>query len=523
MACETCGEKPKNPAKDFTKAVIEIDNPETLVLLRKVVIPTSMGTEEQIPAVVGKYKNVILYYEANKHTYIYSSDGIPTLIEVDIPQELWDRIATLEDGLGREVEARAAGDARLQQELDDFKNSPDVVDIVPTYAALQDYDTSGLGDKDIIRVLADETHDGQSTYYRWNLSSQTWTYIGAVGDYYTKTQVDSLLGEKQDELAAGANITIAEVDDVLTISATDTTYSAFTGTDGQTAGSAGLVPAPATTDAGKVLGADGSWVAGGPTIAQTIGNSTTSVMSQDATSSMIFADPTSGNNIKIGNGASTSAFRGISIGAGATASVANATAVGATTNVSGTGAAAFGFNAIARSQESIAAGYQAVVQANSNRSVAIGYTASAGNTSAISIGNGAYTRGESSIAIGGSANTNTAAQMGVAIGYSSSVEASVIRSIAIGPYASATGSYAVALGANASATQQGQFDISTGSASTGYNSTSYRLLTGVHDPVNAHDAATKGYVDSTISAGVPTINSQDWSDLWQQMTILHMA
>ena len=42
------------------------------------------------------------------------------------------------------------------------------------------------------------------------------------------------------------------------------TYSNFTGTDGTTAGEAGLVPAPATTDAGKFLKADGTWdVAGG--------------------------------------------------------------------------------------------------------------------------------------------------------------------------------------------------------------------------------------------------------------------
>lgn len=36
-------------------------------------------------------------------------------------------------------------------------------------------------------------------------------------------------------------------------------YTAFTGTDGNTAGTSGLVPAPATTDAGKFLKADGTW------------------------------------------------------------------------------------------------------------------------------------------------------------------------------------------------------------------------------------------------------------------------
>lgn len=64
----------------------------------------------------------------------------------------------------------------------------------------------------------------------------------------------------QAKLTAGSNVTISDN----TISATDTTYSNFTGTDGTSVGTAGLVPAPATTDAGKFLKADGTWdTAGG--------------------------------------------------------------------------------------------------------------------------------------------------------------------------------------------------------------------------------------------------------------------
>lgn len=44
-----------------------------------------------------------------------------------------------------------------------------------------------------------------------------------------------------------------------TVALTDTTYSDFVGTDGTVAGTAGLVPAPATTDAGEYLKADGTW------------------------------------------------------------------------------------------------------------------------------------------------------------------------------------------------------------------------------------------------------------------------
>lgn len=79
--CNSCG-KPKCSCKnkDFTKRVIEIDNPEQITLMRKVVIPASMGDDTTVPPVVGKYKNVLLFYEANSKSYLYSSDGIPTLL-----------------------------------------------------------------------------------------------------------------------------------------------------------------------------------------------------------------------------------------------------------------------------------------------------------------------------------------------------------------------------------------------------------------------------------------------------------
>lgn len=63
----------------------------------------------------------------------------------------------------------------------------------------------------------------------------------------------------QPKLTAGSNVTINNN----TISATDTTYSSFTGTDGTTAGTTGLVPAPATTDTDKFLKSDGTWAAAG--------------------------------------------------------------------------------------------------------------------------------------------------------------------------------------------------------------------------------------------------------------------
>lgn len=77
--------------------------------------------------------------------------------------------------LVREVAERVIG---LDEEVQEMKNNPDVVDIVATYADLQSYDTSTLTDKDIIRVLQDSTHGGNSTYYRWNSTTEEFDFVG---------------------------------------------------------------------------------------------------------------------------------------------------------------------------------------------------------------------------------------------------------------------------------------------------------------------------------------------------------
>lgn len=304
-----------------------------------------------------------------------------------------ETIATQQD-VSNEATARENADTNLQGQIDAISASSDVTDIVGTYADLQAYDTTHLKDNDIIKVLQDESQNGETTYYRWSTSTQTFTLIGEEGPYYTKSQTDTLLQAKQDTLTAGSNITIASDN---TISATDTTYSAFTGTDGTAAGTAGLVPAPATTDAGKVLGANGSWVTGGPNVVQSTGTSTTDVMSQNATTRMVYDDPNAQTRIKIGG----------------------STIIG------------------------------------SDQNTVVGYGSGA---------NGA-------------------------------------KAVAIGANNWASGSFGIALGAGAAATQQGQFDVSTGASypTRGYNNSTYRLLTGLYDGQNAHDAATKGQLDSAVT------------------------
>ena len=492
MTCTACGEHPKeNTAKGFPKAVVEINNPETLVLLRKVVIPASMGDETAFPPAIGKYFNVLLHYEASGNNYLYSSDGIPTEIGANVPSEVINRIEALEDGyddlvedyeqlqsqvgdvseaLSAETSARENADIGLQGQIDALTVSSGVIDVLGTYQDLQNYDTTHVKEDDIIKVLQDSTHSNAMSYYKWVITSNVgaWVYVGSEGPFYTKSEADTLLNAKQNTLTAGPNVqivndTISATDttytagtglalngtqfsvdttaiatqsdltaglatkqDTLTaganvqinnntISATDTTYSNFVGTDGTAAGAAGLVPAPATTDAGKFLKADGTWDTaggGGPTVVQTTGTSTTDVMSQNAVTSMIFNDPGSYSNVAIGTGVSTSAYNNVVLGR----------------------------NAVG---------------------------------------------GSLSVAIGG----------GVAS--SLSARATGNYTVAIGANSAASGPYSIALGSGSRATVQGQFDVGA-SSNDGYNSSNYRLLTGLYDPQTAHDAATKGYVDNSL-------------------------
>lgn len=131
----------------------------------------------------------------------------------------------ISSAVATETENRQTADNGLQSQIDAITASSDVTDIVGSYAALEAYDTSKLNDNDIIKVLQDETHSDETTYYRWHKNAGEFTLIGEEGPYYTKSQTDTLLNAKQNTLTAGTNISINNG----TISATDTTYSAGSG------------------------------------------------------------------------------------------------------------------------------------------------------------------------------------------------------------------------------------------------------------------------------------------------------
>ena len=77
MDCN-CGNKNEG---NFPPSVFQVNSAECPVLFHKVVIPATFGDETETPVLMGKYKNALVYYEANGHTYLYSSDGVPTRLD----------------------------------------------------------------------------------------------------------------------------------------------------------------------------------------------------------------------------------------------------------------------------------------------------------------------------------------------------------------------------------------------------------------------------------------------------------
>lgn len=126
------------------------------------------------------------------------------------------------------------------------------------------FDANELGQV-ILRISTSVTPDQYSDCYLQNAYKATGDYQLLFLDERTYRAFDTTnLSDTsfyystrvlQTELTAGTNIQINGA----TISATDTTYSAFTGATSQDAGTSGLVPAPATTDVDKYLKGDGTW------------------------------------------------------------------------------------------------------------------------------------------------------------------------------------------------------------------------------------------------------------------------
>lgn len=101
-----------------------------------------------------------------------------------------ERITANSNAIVQEASDREDADNDLQEQIDAIVASSDVKDIVGTKEELDNYDKTKLGDRDIIKVLEDNTQNNASTYYRYVASTTSFTYIGKEGPFYTKSESD---------------------------------------------------------------------------------------------------------------------------------------------------------------------------------------------------------------------------------------------------------------------------------------------------------------------------------------------
>lgn len=252
---------------------------EKPVLFRLVKIASTIGDETAYPPTVGLYKNVLLNYEVNNHTYIYSSDGIPVLLTGEEAPgatyyagtglELNDNTFSVDNTIATKSEIPTTFQTIFYMNASETGGTRHIYkksDMTDPATSKDVFDANDKGQV-ILRISTSVTPEMYSDAYLQNAYSATGDYQLLFLDEKTYRSFDtSNLTDStfvynsrvlQDKLTAGANVQINGA----TISATDTTYSDFTGATSSTAGTHGLVPAPATTDVDKYLKSDGTWAA----------------------------------------------------------------------------------------------------------------------------------------------------------------------------------------------------------------------------------------------------------------------
>ena len=287
-----------------------------------------------------------------------------------------------------------------------------------------------------------------------------WNANSGVAEILNKPTIptvnDATLTITQNGTSKGT-FTANDSDDT-TIEVSDTTYSNFTGTDGVSAGTAGLVPAPAATDADKFLKSDGTWAtAGGGGGGDTVYSTKTTSNSSDGgavyigpknASQQVLPDPTTVNknwryfwalpfDINGQDNFGTPKDESVNIGG------------------------------VQTGKQSVSIGYRN--KATDADSVVIGW-----QSSSTGLGN--------NIVIGNSASTLNS------------------NTVAIGRDSQALANGSAAIGAFSKTTSAGEVNIGSTNSAYGYSSTNYRLLSGVYDGQNAHDAVTVGQLNATIDA-----------------------
>lgn len=311
---------------------------------------------------------------------------------------------------------------------------------------------------------------------------------------------DATLTITQNGVSAGT-FTANDADNT-TIALTDTTYNAFTGTDGTSAGAAGLVPAPATTDAGKFLKADGTWDSAGGSSISVIDNlnSTSTTDALSANQGKVLKDLVDSIAIRASGAPTTSTV-------GSVGTLYEDTTNGKLYQCTDTTGGTYTWEEVGAGGGSGPTVVQttgtSTTDVMSQNAVTSMVYADPDYRTRIHLGSSSNSSANFSIAIGGDSSAGSISSVAIG-GLAIAGSSGILAAVAVGANAQATGQGSIALGRYALANQQGQMDIGSTNTSYGYNNSNYRLLTGLYDGQSAHDAATVGQITPTSDSSAPT-------------------
>ena len=129
---------------------------------------------------------------------------------------------SLYDSISAESDARRRGDEDLQGKINVLEAANDVIMVYGTHEEFVAGSASlHLTDKDVIKVLFDDTVSSNQVYYEYTLSTNSWTKIGELDPYYSKADIESFsanlsstiantyLSANNNDIKNGKNINVA--------------------------------------------------------------------------------------------------------------------------------------------------------------------------------------------------------------------------------------------------------------------------------------------------------------------------
>lgn len=217
--CGCNNPKPKCP-KQFPTEVLQIVQGEKPILFHKTIFPASIGDDTTNPPNTLDYKNVLLVYEANGHSYLYSSDGAPTLISefdaITIIERLKEMGVQIEDletdvqGINERIGLINEDLATLDQRVENNEDAISTLD-----STVNTYDTritNAQATANVAQTTANQaTSNAQGAV---NVSNEALTKVTALGNDVAElqagqTNLEDSLADIQADLA---NETLARSD-----------------------------------------------------------------------------------------------------------------------------------------------------------------------------------------------------------------------------------------------------------------------------------------------------------------------